>query len=341
MKKNIAALTVGSLLLLSSPATAGEGWIEDFDEAVKIAKAENKDLFVDFTGSDWCGWCIKLHDEVFQHEEFSTAIKKDYVLVYLDFPRKEENIAKVPNMTRNRELQQKYGVRGFPTIMLMNSAGVAYAQTGYQPGGPEEYVKHIAELRKNREKLEVVEKAVAAYEQASAEQKTAALEGLLDTLVAMDAGSSLAAMLFDHARSAFEIDPKNEKGLKLKAVHGLAKAGQWDAELAQAAKEVDGKNTHGALEILVQAQFQKVRDGDAAKAAIAELDALNELGFKDSALGFELNFTAAGWAAGPMSDPALAAGYADKAKAIGPPDPKRAEFLDKLIERIEQEKGGL
>ena len=79
----VALSLVGSIALVA-PSFASEGWIADFDEAVKLAKAEKKDLFVDFTGSDWCGWCKKLDAEVFSKEEFLTAAKKSFVLVALD-----------------------------------------------------------------------------------------------------------------------------------------------------------------------------------------------------------------------------------------------------------------
>jgi len=75
-------------------AQAGDTWYGDFDLATAAAKKAGKDLFVDFTGSDWCGWCIRLHDEVFGHDEFVTGAQKDFILVSLDFPRSEEALAK-------------------------------------------------------------------------------------------------------------------------------------------------------------------------------------------------------------------------------------------------------
>ena len=69
MKSTLQNVFLGAVffagLIISSPATAGEGWIENFEAAKKQAAKENKDILIDFTGSDWCGWCIKLKDEVF------------------------------------------------------------------------------------------------------------------------------------------------------------------------------------------------------------------------------------------------------------------------------------
>jgi thioredoxin-related protein len=83
------ALTIASAILVSSLSSfaGGEGWMHDIEAAKKKAAAENKDLFIDFTGSDWCGWCIKLNEEVFQHDPFKKGIADDFILVELDYPR--------------------------------------------------------------------------------------------------------------------------------------------------------------------------------------------------------------------------------------------------------------
>ena len=122
---SIARIALGAtLVLLPAPARAGgTDWIQDFDSAQRIAKKEGKDLLVDFTGSDWCGWCIRLDREVFSQEGFLESAKKDFVLVSLDFPRAEEAKQRVPHPERNQELLERHGVRGFPTILLMTPEG--------------------------------------------------------------------------------------------------------------------------------------------------------------------------------------------------------------------------
>ena len=127
MKRTLAAL---SLALLPSTALAADGdiWVNDFDKAIAMAKEQNKDLFVDFTGSDWCHWCIKLHEEVFAYEAWSDEASKGYILVSLDFPRNDEAKAAVPNPERNAELAEQYGVPGYPTVLLMNADGDVFAR---------------------------------------------------------------------------------------------------------------------------------------------------------------------------------------------------------------------
>jgi protein disulfide-isomerase len=116
-------------------------WKENLEQAVAQAKKENKAVLVNFTGSDWCIWCKRLNSEVFTQKEFEDYAKNNLVLVKLDFPKDipQTNETKLYNNT----LAQKYGIQGFPTILIMNSKGELVAKTGYQPGGPAKYVDHI------------------------------------------------------------------------------------------------------------------------------------------------------------------------------------------------------
>lgn len=138
MKKLILTL----LLLASVTARAELTWLTDLDEAKKVAMKENKKLLVDFTGSDWCGYCIKLHKEVFDTPEFE-KFAKDYVLVELDFPRRKEQPA--AEKAKNQAAQKKYGVNGFPTVIVMNTSGkVLNRAEGYSPdSGPSAYLPQL------------------------------------------------------------------------------------------------------------------------------------------------------------------------------------------------------
>lgn len=119
-------------------------WMTDFDAAVDEAKSSGKHLLMNFTGSDWCGWCIKLKDEVFSHSSFADYAEENLVLLELDFPRRKPQSDEVK--AQNEKLAQRFDVRGFPTILLMGPDGEAVAKTGYQPGGAEAYVDHLQEL---------------------------------------------------------------------------------------------------------------------------------------------------------------------------------------------------
>lgn len=145
--KKFKMFVLAGLLFMSLQAMAGEGWLTDFEQAKKEAKAKNLPILADFSGSDWCGWCIKLDKEVFQKKAFKDYAKDNLVLLLVDFPQKKKIDAKIKK--QNTRLAQKYGVRGFPTVLLLNAEGKKLAQTGYRQGGPEAYVKHLKELIKN------------------------------------------------------------------------------------------------------------------------------------------------------------------------------------------------
>ncbi len=139
-----AALALGAF---ARRGFAAEGlWQTDFKAAQAKAKEEKKYLLVDFTGSDWCGWCIKLHNEVFDKEPFKAEAPKQFVLVELDFPHEKEQSDDLKK--QNKELSEKYNIEGFPTVLLMDAEGQVIARTGYREGGPEEYLKQLADFSK-------------------------------------------------------------------------------------------------------------------------------------------------------------------------------------------------
>lgn len=144
MKRNLILLSVLFALLIGcakSGASDDLNWQENLEQALAQAKKENKAVLVNFTGSDWCIWCKRLTEEVFAKDEFESYANDNLILVKLDFPRKIEQSAETK--LYNNNLAQKFGIQGFPTILLFNSAGKLVLTTGYQPGGPAAYVNHL------------------------------------------------------------------------------------------------------------------------------------------------------------------------------------------------------
>ena len=138
-------------LLFTGFVSAGE-WETDFDKAQKRAAKEGKPMLVNFTGSDWCGWCIKLEGEVFSKKEFASWAEKNVILVKLDFPRKSNQSA--AEKKRNQELSKKYGVRGFPTILFIDGKGKAIGKSGYLRGGPSAWIKSAEGILKQTPSLD-------------------------------------------------------------------------------------------------------------------------------------------------------------------------------------------
>ncbi len=140
--KKFAMGLLAVLALLGVNAAASE-WLTDLPKAQSKAKEEKRMVLLDFTGSDWCGWCIKLHNEVFSKPEFAEYARKNLVLVEVDFPRKKKLSAE--QKKANDALQRKYEIDGYPTIIVLNGEGKKIGELGYMPGGPKAF---IAELEK-------------------------------------------------------------------------------------------------------------------------------------------------------------------------------------------------
>lgn len=135
-------LLFSAIVLAASTVFAGEGWQTDYKAALEQAAKENKPVLLDFTGSDWCGWCIKLDKETFSQPEFKKFAEKNLILVELDFPNNKPQADSVKK--QNAELQAKYGVEGFPTLVLLNSKGKEIARNpGYLPGGPKGFIEWV------------------------------------------------------------------------------------------------------------------------------------------------------------------------------------------------------
>lgn len=151
MKRSLLTIAILSLFFIYACAESKEkteelNWLTNLEEAQQIAKEEGLPILIDFTGSDWCGWCIKLVDEIFSQKEFIEYATENLVMVKLDFPKDIYQTEKTK--AYNDNLAKKYGIKGFPTILLLNSEGDVIAQTGYQYGGAAKYVEHLQELLK-------------------------------------------------------------------------------------------------------------------------------------------------------------------------------------------------
>lgn len=135
-------------------AYANGNWKTNFETALAEAKNQNRSVLVNFTGSDWCGWCIKLDKEVFSQDAFKQFADDELVLVKIDFPRKKQQSAEV--IDQNERLLKQYNVRGFPTILLLSPEGKLIGKTGYEAGGAEAYVEHIKGLLKNGSAVDAI-----------------------------------------------------------------------------------------------------------------------------------------------------------------------------------------
>ncbi|MCD6526760.1 MAG: thioredoxin family protein [Desulfuromonas sp.] len=148
MKRTLSMLVFGLTLMFIQQAQAAENiWHVDFDLAKKIAQQENKSIFANFSGSDWCHWCKKLDKDILKTEEFQTYAKDNLVLLLVDFPKRTKQTKR--QIEHNRALANEFNVRGFPTVILLKANGTLISVTGYRYGGPKAYVEHIEKLIKD------------------------------------------------------------------------------------------------------------------------------------------------------------------------------------------------
>jgi thioredoxin-related protein len=135
-----------AVMALGSSLFAKDGWSKDFKGGLAKAKAEKKRVLVDFTGSDWCGWCVKLDREVFSQPEFKEYAAKNLVLVEVDFPRTKAQPEE--QKAQNKALAEKYSIRGYPTVLVFDAAGEKIGKLGYMPGGPQAFIEALEKLPK-------------------------------------------------------------------------------------------------------------------------------------------------------------------------------------------------
>lgn len=144
MKKILIALllVVGSMTVQAQELT----WETNLKKAADVSMKTKKPLLLFFTGSDWCGWCIRLQNEVLKTPEFAAWAKQNVVLVELDFPRRTPQIPEIQQ--QNMELQQIFEVRGYPTVwfatpsIMDGKTNLAkLGSTGYVAGGPAKWLE--------------------------------------------------------------------------------------------------------------------------------------------------------------------------------------------------------
>lgn len=145
MKCSITLALALGLTINIAPAAS---WLTDMNAAQEQARTGNKLILVNFTGSDWCGWCIKLKNEVFSKPEFGSFADQNLVLLEIDFPRSKPMSAEVKKA--NGKLADKYKVGGYPSVHVLDAEGKSLGQLGYMPGGPGAFLGKVKSIAGKR-----------------------------------------------------------------------------------------------------------------------------------------------------------------------------------------------
>lgn len=144
--KRIAIALLSTLALLQVSAAEGE-WLTDLAKAKQKAKAENKMILMDFTGSDWCPPCKALHKNVLSTKEFTEYAKKNLVLVEVDFPRSKPQSAELKKA--NKALATQFGIKAYPTIVVLDTNGKELSKkSGYGGEKPDAFIAKLEALKK-------------------------------------------------------------------------------------------------------------------------------------------------------------------------------------------------
>ncbi len=144
MRKYFVASILTVIVMLCCSKSEAINWKTDFEKASATAKSSGKYMLLDFSGSDWCGWCIRLEKEVFSQDAFKDFADENLVCVLVDFPRAKEQAEELKK--QNLDLARKYSIRGYPTIIILSPDGTSVGKTGYLQGGPWEYARHLKEI---------------------------------------------------------------------------------------------------------------------------------------------------------------------------------------------------
>lgn len=187
-RKTFLALGLAAMI---APAFAAE-WTTDLEAARSKAAAEGKELLLDFTGSDWCGWCIRLRKDVLNQPEFESYAADKFVLVEIDIP---QNPKFDPALrARNEKLCEQYKVNGFPTIMVLTpegqvAGGFCGGRASFAAAKPalDTAVANAAKLKEaaGKEGMEKAALLAEVYSSLSSDLKAAA-EDMRDTIVELD-----------------------------------------------------------------------------------------------------------------------------------------------------------
>ena len=175
----IAGLAAGlNLNAAAAPATNGAApgeWTMDFDAARTLAAEQGLPILLNFTGSDWCGWCRLMERQVFSQDAWRQYAQKNLVLVWIDFP-KDKSLVPEAFVERNAELMRQFEVGGFPTYYLLDSDGTTrLGQTGAERDAtPQSFIAALENIRLTSDK------SIAALKANMTEEQKAALDAARD-----------------------------------------------------------------------------------------------------------------------------------------------------------------
>ena len=273
---------------------------------------------------------------MWEADGFAEAAKKDFVLVSLDFPQGAELKAKIPNPKRNDELKKKYGIRGYPTVLVMTPDGEVFGKTGYARGGPEPYLENLRKISSaGKADLKDVKKLTKALDGTKGNKRNRALDAIIAKLNSMDPESPFIATLADVVSEVYP----NAKGKRREAcVEALVNVGRVDSDILAAAKEIDFDGSKGLWAKAVNSLAEGVNSDETFEIAY---NAITELFTKSKDVaknpGASLCQKMSIWSFRMKDDEAAAVMWAERGLAMildsdDPNDERLREFFEDMLE---------
>ena len=192
-----------------APQLTFDDWLQDFDQAKQQAGQQGKDILVLFDGSDWCGYSMRMADEVFFDRRFAEQIAGQYVLVFLDFPRTQGGKAKVQDAERNASWAERFGIKGFPTIIVTDDQGLPFGRTGYVEGGFHGFAQQLGSLQNIRDQRNSL---LARVDVETGKAKLQSTQQALALISALNFETFYVDMFRKWYEVSQEADPRNEAG---------------------------------------------------------------------------------------------------------------------------------
>ena len=262
----LKSLLASSLVLLGalSTAFAEATWLTNFEEAKKVAIKEGKPMLLDFTGSDWCPPCKALHKNVFSTEEFAKEAAGKYVLVELDFPRTKQLAPELK--AQNSELQKKYAITGYPTVLLVDAkTGEVFGRSvGFGGGNARQFLDKMAAFKNTPEG-----KSAFVADEKKAEEARAKATAVRSAATAK-IKSAVEAKDFEAASKAIDEVPGASKCMAaLNKVSASQKIDPANKERALKYMDEAIAADNGANAEALKAMRERIVNGGATKAAPA------------------------------------------------------------------------
>lgn len=230
--KVIIRQCIYSVLFLSSSLLFSEGapttppqilWEENYDEAIQRAHQLEKPVLLYFSGSDWCRWCKKIKSEVFESEEFEEYLRDFFVYINIDFPKEKKQDLEL--IQQNTKLKNRYKIRSFPTVIIMDHNEQEIDRLGYLKGGGKAYREKVFQVLKN---FEIYKESIDKLNKGLSSQLD--LESLYKTAKKLNSTEDVAKILNEGLK-------QNSLFFLVEKYQALAEAGKRKTQKALSVKE--------------------------------------------------------------------------------------------------------